>query len=93
MTIKKTKSGWLVDIQPGGRGGKRYRKTLKTQAEAKGYEAWLTAKVAQAPEWVPAPKDSRRLSELIELWNGISIMECSCDIHVRIRHSNAFALR
>lgn len=69
MTIKKTKSGWLVDIQPGGRGGKRYRKTLKTQAEAKAYEAWLTAKVAQAPEWVPAPKDSRRLSELIELWN------------------------
>ncbi|KVR71564.1 integrase [Burkholderia vietnamiensis] len=69
MTIKKTKAGWLVDIQPGGRGGKRYRKTLKTQAEAKAYEAWLTAKVAQAPEWVPAPKDSRRLSELIELWN------------------------
>ncbi|NRO99502.1 tyrosine-type recombinase/integrase [Paraburkholderia sp. NMBU_R16] len=69
MTIKKTKSGWLVDIQPGGRGGKRYRKTLKTQAEAKAYEAWLTAKVAQAPEWVPAPRDSRRLSELIELWN------------------------
>lgn len=69
MTIKKSKGGWLVDIQPGGRGGKRYRKTLKTQAEAKAYEAWLTAKVTQAPEWVPAPKDLRRLSELIELWN------------------------
>ncbi|WP_343675398.1 phage integrase [Paraburkholderia heleia] len=69
MTIKKTKSGWLVDIQPGGRGAKRYRKTLKTQAEAKAYEAWLTSKIAQAPEWTPSPKDSRRLSDLIELWN------------------------
>ncbi len=67
--VSGSKAGWLVDIQPGGRGGKRYRKTLKTQAEAKAYEAWLTAKVVQAPEWVPAPKDSRRLSELIELWN------------------------
>ena len=39
MTAKKTTSGWLVDIQPGGRGGKRFRKTFKTLAEAKAWEA------------------------------------------------------
>ena len=36
MAIKKMRaSGWLVDAQPGGRGGKRFRKSFKTQAEAK----------------------------------------------------------
>ncbi|MDS4071400.1 MAG: tyrosine-type recombinase/integrase [Candidatus Competibacter sp.] len=66
--IKKTPSGWLVDIQPNGRGGKRYRKTLPTKAEALRWEAWLIAKVTQEPEWQPARKDTRRLSDLIELW-------------------------
>jgi Site-specific recombinase XerD len=68
MTIKKTPSGWLVDIQPGGRGAKRYRKTLPTKAEALAYEAWLTNKVNQAPEWLPPKRDLRRLSELVDLW-------------------------
>jgi len=68
MTIKKAGAGWLVDIQPGGRGAKRFRKTLKTQAEAKAYEAWLHTQVTAAPEWQPAKRDSRKLSELIGLW-------------------------
>jgi len=66
--IKKTPSGWLVDIQPEGRGGKRYRKTLPTKAEALRWEAWLVAKVTKTPDWKPPRKDVRRLSDLIELW-------------------------
>ncbi len=68
MSISKTASGWLVDSQPGGRGGKRFRKTLKTQAEAKAYEAWLATQVNQNAGWQPEKRDTRRLSELVELW-------------------------
>lgn len=66
--IKKLKEGWLVDIQPGGRGRKRYRKTLPTKAEALRWEAWLAAKVTQEPDWEPPAKDLRRLSELVKIW-------------------------
>ena len=69
MTIKKSGAGWLVDVQPGGRGGKRFRKTFKTQAEAKAYEAWLTTQVNQDAKWQPEKRDTRRLSELIDLWH------------------------
>ncbi len=69
MAIKKVDSGWLVDIQPGGRGSKRYRKTLATKGEAMAYEAWLKSKVLTTPEWQPAKRDLRRLSELVDLWH------------------------
>ena len=68
--IKRLKGGWQVDIQPGGRGRKRYRKTLPTKAEALRWEAWLVAKVTQEPDWEPPTKDLRRLSDLIEIWYG-----------------------
>lgn len=68
MSIKKTPAGWLVDIQPGGRGGKRYRRTLDTKAEALAFEAFVKSKVNKAPEWAPAKRDLRRLSELIQFW-------------------------
>lgn len=68
MSIGKVEAGWLVDSQPGGRGGKRFRKTFKTQAEAKAYEAWLTTQINQNSKWQPDKRDTRKLSELIELW-------------------------
>ncbi|WP_186165183.1 phage integrase [Burkholderia gladioli] len=68
MTIKKTESGWLADVQPAGRGGKRFRKTFKTQAEAKAWVSWLTAQVNQKADWQPERRDTRKLSALIELW-------------------------
>lgn len=68
MSIKKADSGWLVDAQPAGRGGKRFRKTFKTQAEAKQYEAWLKIQVTQDSSWAPERRDTRKLSKLIELW-------------------------
>lgn len=68
MSIKKAPAGWLVDLQPGGRGGKRFRKTLPTKGEALAFEAWLRNKVRESPEWAPVAKDRRRLSELVGLW-------------------------
>lgn len=59
----------MVDIQPGGRGSKRYRKIFPSKAEALAYEAWLRNKVTQSPEWAPPKRDVRRLSELIEVWH------------------------
>jgi len=67
--IKKTTGGWLVDAQPGGRGGKRFRKSFKTQAEAKAYEAWLTTQVNQNSAWQPEKRDTRKLLDLIDLWH------------------------
>ena len=68
MGIKKTTNGWLVDSQPGGRSGKRFRKIFDTQAEAKRYETWLKSQVNQNAEWQPNKRDKRTLSELVELW-------------------------
>lgn len=68
MAISKATAGWLVDIQPAGRGGKRFRKTFKTQSEARAHEAWLKSQVNQDAEWAPKKKDLRKLSSLVELW-------------------------
>ncbi len=71
MAISKAASGWLVDIQPAGRGGKRFRKTLSTKAEALAWETWIKAQIQQSPDWKPAKGDSRKLSELVDLWHKL----------------------
>lgn len=68
MTIKAVKSGWQVNVQPGGRTGKRRKKTFPTKAEALAWERHILAKVQQTPERAPAPKDARLLSDLADLW-------------------------
>lgn len=68
MTIKQVKTGWQTNIQPGGRGAKRLKKTFPTKAEAVAWERYVRAKVQQEPEWAPAKKDPRSLSELVDLW-------------------------
>jgi site-specific recombinase XerD len=68
MSIKKTPQGWLVDEQPGGRGGKRFRKTFDIKAEAQQWQAWLKTQVTKSPGWQPEKRDTRKLSELIDLW-------------------------
>ncbi|CCE25441.1 phage integrase [Methylotuvimicrobium alcaliphilum] len=69
MAIKKTESGWLADIQPGGRGGKRFRKNFKTKAEALRWEAHVKTKIIKNPDWEPDKKDFRRLSDLMRFWH------------------------
>lgn len=68
MSIKKVKGGWKVDIWPDGRYGKRVRKKLPTQAEAKRFEAQLVTKAARGEDYAPKKKDRRRLLELVQLW-------------------------
>ena len=68
MTINQVKTGWQVDIQPGGRAGKRVKKTFPTKAEAIAWERYVQAKSQESPDWAPQKKDARFLSDLIELW-------------------------
>ncbi|AMQ44834.1 integrase [Aeromonas veronii] len=67
MSIKSTADGYLVDIRPQGRDGKRIRKRFKTKSEAQQYERWVLA-TQHDKEWLGRPADTRPLSELIELW-------------------------
>ena len=67
MSIKSVPNGYMVDVRPQGRYGKRYRKTFKTKAEALQYERWVVA-TKNANDWIEKPRDTRRLSKLIELW-------------------------
>lgn len=66
--IKKEGDKWLVDVQPGGRGNKRYRKSFSTKAEAMRFERTLQAKVIENPGFEVAKKDQRRLNDLIGQW-------------------------
>ena len=67
MSIKSVPNGYMVDVRPQGRDGKRYRKTFKTKAEALQFERWVIA-TKNANDWIEKPRDARRLSALIELW-------------------------
>lgn len=68
MAIRKTNTGWQVDILTDGRGSRRIRKTFKTKAEAARYERWVRAKVHSDAEWQPPKKDHRRLTDLVDRW-------------------------
>ncbi|MBU3545483.1 tyrosine-type recombinase/integrase [Polynucleobacter sp. MWH-Mekk-B1] len=66
--IKKTESGWQVDIQPDGRGGKRFRKIFTNLAEAKNWEAFTRNSVIKNKGWTPEKRDIRKLSEIVKIW-------------------------
>lgn len=66
--IKKLPSGrWQVDVQPGGRGQKRVRKSFDSKPEAMRYERWVLGKHAAGEDWNPR-QDKRTLLDLIKLW-------------------------
>lgn len=67
MAIEQQPDGrWRVDVEP--IKGKRFRRTFKTKGEAQRFEATCRAKVINAPDWSPTPKDRRKLSQLIDRW-------------------------
>ena len=68
MLKKLNTNQWLVDVQPTGRGGKRFRKKFSTQAEAKNWEAWAKNQVTQDQAWQPERRDLRRLTYLVQVW-------------------------
>lgn len=67
--IKKLPSGrWQVDVQPGGRGQKRVRKSFDSKTEAQRFERWV---LSQHDSGTPIPqlkKDRRKLLEVLETW-------------------------
>ncbi|WP_232822301.1 tyrosine-type recombinase/integrase [Salinicola sp. CR57] len=71
MAIKKTESGWKVDVRPNGRDGKRVRRTFKTQAEARRFENKILAQVADGQQYAPLKRDRRRLMEFATLWYDV----------------------
>lgn len=71
MAIKRVPSGWLVDIKPGGRSGRRVRRTFDTKPEALRFETFVKGQYAAGAAWNPPPADSRRLSELCRLWYSV----------------------
>lgn len=87
MAIKKADAGWQVDAQPGGRGGKRFRKTFNTKAEALAWEAWLKTQINQDEKWMPERRDLRKLSGLVELWftHHGSGLRAGQDMHRRLK--------
>lgn len=88
MVIKRVDAGWIVDTQPAGRGGKRFRKTFKNQAEAKQWEAWTKTQVIQTPDWQPEKRDTRKLSDLVDLWHkhhGLSL-KANDDTYRRLKN-------
>lgn len=66
--IKKIEKGYMVDIRPNGREGRRFRKTFATQSEARSYERFIVNKYQDKPEWEKADADSRKLSTLVDRW-------------------------
>lgn len=86
MTIKRVKTGWQVNIQPGGRGAKRLKKTFPIKAEALAWERHIRAKVQEAPGWTPPKKDTRHLTDLVELWfrHHGSGLRAGIDTHKRL---------
>ncbi|RTQ97569.1 phage integrase [Halomonas nitroreducens] len=68
MTIKKVPTGWLVDLWPHGRYGKRVRKILKSKTAARRFEQHVLSKSANGEEYQAPKRDKRRLLDLVELW-------------------------
>ena len=69
MSIKQVDNGWKVDFRAGGANGKRYRKVCRSTAEAERYQKFVEAQmITTGKPWQSKPKDTRRLSELAELW-------------------------
>lgn len=77
MAIEQLPDGrWRVDVEPVK--GRRFRKILKTKAEAQRFEATCRAQASHDAAWSPRPKDNRKLLDLVELWymlHGVTLSD------------------
>jgi len=71
MGIKQENGKWIVDMQPNGKQGKRYKRGFKSKTEAVQFERWVIEQCRDKPEWQPVTADKRRLSALIERWYAV----------------------
>lgn len=72
MAITQVKSGWQVEFRVNGRGSRKYKRVFTTKAECERFQRFTIAQhetQSDAKPWLEKPKDSRKLSELIELWD------------------------
>lgn len=67
--IRKLPSGrWQADIQPGGRGQKRVRKSFDSKAEAQRFERWALSQYDSGETIPQLKKDRRKLLDVLETW-------------------------
>lgn len=65
--IRKLNGCWQVDVQPGGRVGRRIRKTFATHGEAERFQRYVMGQSVTTP-WNPPPADHRTFHDLVERW-------------------------
>lgn len=68
MSLIRSESGWMLDMRPGGKHGKRIRRTFKRKKDAERYAAWAKTQATQQEEWEPPRQDGRRLKHLVHEW-------------------------
>ncbi|WP_394183392.1 tyrosine-type recombinase/integrase [Marinomonas posidonica] len=74
MGIKKAPSGYEVRFRVAGRGSREYKRTFPTKGECERFMRYTIAQhETQSDEkpWLEKPKDNRKLSELIDIWDDI----------------------
>lgn len=71
MSVRNLKDGhkkpWLCECYPHGSKGKRIRKRFATKGEAIAFERYTMNEIDDKP-WLGNKNDTRRLSELLDLW-------------------------
>lgn len=71
MTVRKLETGkWLCECYPNGRTGKRVRRQFSTKGEAVAFEKH-TMEESESKPWLGEKDDTRKLSELIDLWYSV----------------------
>lgn len=82
MPVRKLPTGqWIADFytidRSSGKEGKRVRKKFATKGEALAFESYTLEKIEAAP-WLGEAKETRRLTDLVELWfsrHGITLKD------------------
>ena len=88
MIEKNDQGKWLADIQPGGRGNKRFRKTFKNKVDAIQWVNQINAKHCNGN--IDLKSDNRTLNDLIDLWfnlHGVNLKSAS-DTYKRLLASS-----
>ncbi|BFM49786.1 hypothetical protein THO17_19490 [Marinomonas sp. THO17] len=74
MAIKKISTGFEVRFRVAGRGSREYKRTFPTKGECERFMRYtISQHETQFDEkpWLEKPKDNRKLSELIDIWDDI----------------------
>ena len=72
MSIKKDSTGYEVRFRVNGRGSREHKRVFPTKAECERFQRYTIAQFetqADVKPWLEKPRDARRLSELVKLWD------------------------